>query len=201
MAEEKVDGETTENTEPEETPEEPKEPEEVPEEEPKEPEEPKEEPEVDASKELEAKNRQLFERVKKAEEAEKALKKENARLKKDKSPSENLDVDSILEVQTATKGLNSEEVEELRLRAKAKDISLSEARKDENFVLLLKAKREKVAKAKALNPSTNQPESKKSKTLEERLKTAKFADKEKILQEAGLNPMVIGNDIDKEYEF
>lgn len=199
MAEEIVEGETTENTTGEKT-EETEETEETPVEtlETEETEEIK----PDASKGLEAKNRQLFERAKKAEESEKALKKENERLKKVRSSGEPLDVDSILEVQTATKGLNSDEVEELRLRAKAKELSLTEARKDENFILWQKSYKEKVAKQKALNPSTTQGETKRPKTVEERLQEAKtLEEKEKILDELGLNPMKIGSDLNKLHEF
>ena len=132
------------------------------------------------------------------------LKKENDSLKKSKKTptGEPLDVDSILEVQTATKGLDSDEVAELRLRAKALGVDLSEARKDENFVLWQEARKTKVAKAKALNPSTTQTESQKPKTLEQRLNESKtFEEREKILDEVGLNPMRIGSDLNKIEDF
>jgi len=144
--------------------------------------------EEDKSSDLEAKNRQLYERAKKAEEKLKTLEK-TGKVNKEKSTGEP-DLDYILEVQSATKGLDTEEVDELRLRAKAKGISLSEARKDENFVLWQNAKKEKVAKAKALNPSTQQTEVKKAKTPEERLAQAKTLEEQtKILDELGMNPL------------
>ena len=135
------------------------------------------------------------------------LKKVVDELKKPKSSStgepakEPLDVDSILEVQTATRGLDSDEVEELRLRAKALGVPLTEARRDDNFVLWRDARKAKVAKDKALNPSTTQTEKEKPKTLEERLKNATFEEKGKILDEMGLNPMRMGTSIDSSEDF
>jgi colicin import membrane protein len=186
--EEIVEGETTENTTEEATEEAVETKEEATTEENTEEEATEEaEDEEDKSSDLEAKNRQLFERAKKAEEKLKAMEKAG-KVNKEKSTGDNLDY--ILEVQSATKGLDAEEVEELRLRAKAKDYSLSEARKDENFVLWQKARKEKVAKAKALDPSTKQAEVKKAKTPEQRLAEAKTLEEQgKILDELGLNPI------------
>ncbi len=143
----------------------------------------------------------LYARMKIAEER---AKKAEGKLSKEKSSGETTDeeMDYILEVQKSTRGLDENEVDELRLRAKSKGITLSEARKDDNFVLWQKGYREKVAKEKALNPSTTQTEVKKPKTVEQRLAEAKtFEEKEKILDEMNLNPMRIGSDLNKVEDF
>ena len=122
----------------------------------------------------------LYARTKKAEEE---AKKAKAQLAESKPVSE---VDTILEVQSATKGLEPEAVEELQLRAKANNVSLTEARKDDNFKLWQDGRKAKVEKEKALKPSTTQSEAeiKESKTIDQRLQEAKTQDeKEKILNE------------------
>ncbi len=140
-------------------------------------------------------------RYEKAKTAEKDAKKAKADLEETKPVS---DVDAILEVQTATKGLDSESVEELQLRAKAKGISLTEARKDDNFKLWQDGRSAKVEKEKALKPSTTQSEAEiqQNKSIDERLEEASTqAEKEAILdeltymdpitgrREKGLNPV------------
>ena len=133
------------------------------------------------------------------------LKKQLDELKKPKesNPSSGkIDVDEILEIQSATKGLSNDEVAELKLRAQATGKSLSEAREDENFGMWRQAYKAKVEKQKALNPSTTQSESNKPKTLEDRLLAAKtHEEKGKILSEAGLNPMNLGSNLDLVEEF
>lgn len=113
-------------------------------------------------KELEEKNKQLFERAKKAEEAEKLLKQKlkdavkepEEEPKKEEPTQKGMGLDEILDVQEAIKDLNGEEIAELRLRAKARGVSLSQARKDETFNLTLEAMRAKVAKDNNIpNPS------------------------------------------------
>ena len=100
---------------------------------------------------LESLNKQLYMRAKKAEERAKELEKQV------KEPVPLTDsVDAILEIQKATRGLDEDEVAFLRLQAKAAGKSLSEARKDDNFNLWKDARREKVEKAKALEPSSRQ---------------------------------------------
>jgi len=85
------------------------------------------------------------------------LKTENDRLKAKPTTNSGVGLDEILEAQQATKGLDSSEIAELRLRAKANDISLSEARKDSNFQLWSEAYKEKVEKDKnTLKPSSKQ---------------------------------------------
>lgn len=144
----------------------------------------------------------VYARMKTAEEK---AKKAEAQLAEKKPVSE---VDTILEVQQATKGLKPDEVVELQLRAKANKVSLSEAREDENFKLWQEGRKAKVEKEKALNPSTTQSEveKKKSMTIDERLKAAKTPEEqEKILneltyidpltgrREKGLNPVKARN--------
>lgn len=117
------------------------------------------------------------------------LKKENDEFRKEPKSSNPAiaDVDAIVEVQQATEGLSPVEIAELRLRASANKSSLSEARKDENFILWQKAKREKVElDNQTLSPSTRQGTSKRKIPLNE-LGTSKedLAVKEKFLKESG----------------
>jgi hypothetical protein len=101
------------------------------------------------------------------------------------------DVDAILEVQNSTRDLDTEEVTELKLRAAARGISLSEARNDKNYQVWQKGYREELNKSKALAPNTNQSEvDKVPTTLEGRLAAAKTPEeKGQILSELGLNPL------------
>jgi len=136
--------------------------------------------------------KRLYARAKAAEEkAAKAV--EEARLAKEEAAKAKIpisDVDAILEVQSATNGLDTDEVAELRLRAGALGTSLSSAREDKNYQLWQRGHREEVSKSKALSPSTNQVEVEKPKTLEQKLLAAQtFEEKEKILDEYGINPM------------
>lgn len=117
------------------------------------------------------------------------LKKQNEELRKAKKEGSTpaTDVDAILEVQAATKGLVPEEVAELKNRASILGTSLSEARKDENFALWRKAWKEKVEKEKTLEPSSKTGEGKKPSSLQDKLKSsASLEETEKILTESGL---------------
>lgn len=117
------------------------------------------EPEPEEKKQdLESLNKQLYMRAKKAEEKVKEL---ISKTEPPEGAERFASVDAILEIQTATKGMDEEEVAELRLRAKATGKSLLESRKDENFNLWRDARREKVEKAKALEPSSRQGEEEK----------------------------------------
>ncbi len=122
------------------------------------------------------------------------LVKENEGLRKTKpsNPTDSkVNVDEVLEITTATKGLTPEAVAELKLRSDATGKSLSEAREDENFVIWHNAYNEKVEKEKALAPSTNQGEvDKKPLTRDEEFAAAK-TQKEKgiLLDKYGLNPL------------
>jgi hypothetical protein len=148
---------------------------------------------TDAS-DIEAKNRQLFERTKKAENEKKALEKEIERLKKVKTPDSKLDVSDYIDISSSLEGLDQKEKEKLSREHKLTGEALSEIRRSEDFVLWQKAYREKVEKTKALDPSTTQQEVSKPKTIEERLLEAKTLDeKAKILAETGRNPMLSRN--------
>ena len=85
------------------------------------------------------------------------LKKENDGLKTKPVSKSEVNIDDIIEAQQATKGLDRMEISELRLRAKANSVALTEARKDSNFELWSNAYREKVEKDKqTLKPSSKQ---------------------------------------------
>jgi hypothetical protein len=137
--------------------------------------------------------KRLYARAKEAEEAAKTAKAEALKLKEElaKAKLPISDVDAILEVQNSTRDLDTEEVTELKLRAAARGISLSEARNDKNYQVWQKGYREELNKSKALAPNTNQSEvDKVPTTLEGRLAAAKTPEeKGQILSELGLNPL------------
>ena len=176
--------ETIDNPEEEETPEEEPQQEEEPINPPSETETPEK---TDSPKEeYSDREKRLYARAKTAEEAAKVAKEKLANSEKPKS-----DVDAIVEVQQATNGLDPIEIGELKNRATMNDISLLEARKDDNFVLWQTAYRTKVEKEKALNPSTRQEVTERPKTLTQKLAEAGtkpnwLEEKEKLLIEAGL---------------
>lgn len=93
------------------------------------------------------------------------LKKENDGLRKPSNPTGEPDVDAIVEINQATNGLTPAEIAELRFRAAVNKSSLSEARKDENFVLWQEAHKMKVEKEQTLPPSTKQSTTPKVKSL------------------------------------
>jgi len=114
----------------------------------------------------------------------------------------------IVKLGKTLKDYNEEETEFIIKNAHTKDIGgIINAEKDEMVQLAIKAKREKVEKEKALNPSTTQSEVEtKPTSVDERLKKAEtFAEQEKILSELeypdsltgekrkGLNPLTIRN--------
>jgi len=96
-----------------------------------------------------AERKELKEKVKQLEEELKKYKE------KENLPPEEKEIEKIVEITSALSGLDDEEKKELLMRARAKGISLSEARKDPNFLLWQQARREKVEKEKKqLEPST-----------------------------------------------
>ncbi|MFH1327405.1 MAG: hypothetical protein ABIH76_00925, partial [Candidatus Bathyarchaeota archaeon] len=105
-----------------------------------------------------------YARMKQAENIAKAARDELAKVKRPASVS---NIDTILEVQEATKDLTTPEIEELKVRADILKTSLSDARKNENFVLWQKAYREKVEKENVPLPSTTQGNVSKEKSLKE----------------------------------
>jgi len=137
--------------------------------------------------------KRAYARMKTAEdEAKKAkaeLKKVQDELAKAKLPIS--DVDAILEVQNATSGMDSEEVVELRLRAKALGVSLSEARQNKNYQLWQKGHKEEVEKANSLKPNTNQGEvDTKPKGWQQEFAEAKTIEEQgKVLDKYGMNPL------------
>ena len=109
------------------------------------------------------------------------------------APSDPLEVVKLGKV---LKDYTEEETEFIIRNAPTKNIDgIINAEKDEMVQLAIKSKREKVAKEKALNPSTTQSETPiKPKTLEEALAACKTREeKEKILTEIGMNPLTIRN--------
>jgi len=92
------------------------------------------------------------------------------------------EVDAILEVQEATRGLSAPEIEELKLRADALKVPLTEARRNENFALWQKAYKEKVDKENIPLPSTTQGNVRGGKTLEE----MSIDERTEVFQKAGL---------------
>lgn len=115
--------------------------------------------------EFSEREKRYYARMKVAEAEAKTARAEAAKAKVPIS-----DVDIILEVQNATAGLSPQEVEELQARAKIKGSSLSEARKDENFILWQDALKAKVEKEKqTLAPSNKQSEVEKPKGLGDEL--------------------------------
>ncbi len=134
--------------------------------------------EPDIAETLKEKNRQLYARAKKAEEKAKEMEK---RLKeaKPKDWDDPKFITKIAEVGMAFDGLDAKERSRLIEEAKLKGLSVSEARKDEDFVIWQKAYREKVAKNKMPEPSTKQLEDTSSpKAKIERFKSGKMSDKE-----------------------
>src|SRR3990167_2225198 len=111
--------------------------------------------------------------MKQAEAIAKQAREEADKVKKAFVPKSG--IDEILEVQEATKDLTGSEISELKLRADALKVPLTEARKDANFVLWQKAYKEKVEKDNIPLPSTTQENASENKSwkdmsLEERTK-------------------------------
>lgn len=97
--------------------------------------------------------------------AEEKAKKAEAKLAEKPETTSEPDVDAIVEINIATKDLSPEEIAELRFRAAANKTTLSEARKDENFIIWQGAYKEKVDKNQTLSPSTKQAPVAKRKSL------------------------------------
>ena len=141
--EETIIEETNENLEEEETPIEEPQKEEM--------ETPKEK--TDSPEQYSEREKRYYARMKQAEAIAKQAREDLAKTKK---PSYEGGIDAIIEVQEATRGLSTAEIEELKLRADVLRTSLSDARKNENYVLWQKAYKEKVDKENVPLPSTTQ---------------------------------------------
>ena len=101
---------------------------------------------------------------KKQKELEQELEETKKKLPKKEEPSEEDDeIDHIIEVTSATEGLERKEISHLKLVANAKDVSLSEARDDDDFNIWLEAKRKKVERDKQTpEPDSRQPSEEKT---------------------------------------
>lgn len=97
-----------------------------------------------------------------------------------------LDVEDYIDISASLEGLDQKEKEYLAREHKQSGKSLTEIRKDEDFLLWQSAYRQKVEKERlTLKPSSTQSESEKPRTLNEKLQGASLEDKEKLLTEAG----------------
>jgi len=134
---------------------------------------------TDSPEQYSEREKRYYARMKQAESIAKTAREELAKVKK---PADASDVDSIIEVQEATRGLAASEIEELKLRADALKVPLTEARKDKNFQLWQKAYREKVEKEQAALPSTTVGNVEKEKPLGE----MDIEDRTKLFEDAGL---------------
>lgn len=132
---------------------------------------------------LEAKNRQLFERAKKAEAEAKAKAAELEALKK--TPS-SLDVEDYIDISASLEGLDHREKQYLAEQHKLTGKPLSELRKNEDFGLWQTAYRQKMEKEKGLTPTGTQPEVDQPKDFASTLKSVSLQEKEEMLKKAGL---------------
>jgi len=98
-----------------------------------------------------------------------------------------LDVEDYIDISASLEGLDQKEKEFLAEQHKLSGKSLKDIRNDENFLLWQGAYREKVEKERlTLTPSGKQTEASKPKSIMDKLASATFEEKEKILAEAGL---------------
>jgi len=118
--------------------------------------------ETESPEQYSEREKRYYARMKQAEHIAKQAREELAKVKKPVS-----NIDAILEVQEATRGLSAPEIEELKLRADALKVPLTEARKNENFALWQKAYKEKVDKENIPLPSTTQGNVKGEKSLKD----------------------------------
>jgi hypothetical protein len=107
----------------------------------------------------------------KIEKIEKMVKRETPAVtpRVEVAESQDSGLDRILEVKEATEGLDNREVQALRLMSKAGKVSLSEARKSEDFAIWQEGYKQKVGKENVKNnipaPSTTQSTSEVKKAL------------------------------------
>jgi len=120
---------------------------------------------TDSPEQYSEREKRYYARMKQAESIAKQARDELGRIKKTSTVVS--DIDAILEVQEATRGLSAPEIAELKLRADALKVPLTEARKNENFALWQKAWKEKVEKENVPLPSTAQGNVNREKTLSE----------------------------------
>jgi hypothetical protein len=112
---------------------------------------------------------------------------ENHKLKtQPKDTAKSLDVNDYIEISASLEGLDQRQKEFLAEQHKLTGLPIKEIRSGENFLLWNEGYQTKVEKERALKPSNTQPDSEKPKTLADKLAGASLADKEKLLEEAGL---------------
>lgn len=112
---------------------------------------------------------------------------ENKRLKEQTKSDSSLDVQDYIGISAALEGLDQKEKEYLAKQHKLSGDSLKDIRNSEDFSLWQSAYRQKVEKEQlSIKPSGTQSEAELPKSFAERLKSASLADKEKLLEEAGL---------------
>ncbi len=135
---------------------------------------------TDSPEQYSAREKRYYARMKQAENIAKQAREELATMSKKPVVAPN--IDAILEVQEATKDLDNLEISELKFRADALKVPLTEARKNENFILWQKAHKEKVEKENIPLPSTAQGGVTREKTLQEMT----LEERTKVFEELGL---------------
>lgn len=120
-------------------------------------------PAKEGSEDVEAKNRQLYERTKKAEQKAKAEEAEKLLLQKQvkeattKATGTAPDASEIAKTVLALKDYSPDEIDYISRQAKFLNLPLDKAAQDEDVQLFLQAKREKVERSdKTPEPSTKQ---------------------------------------------
>ncbi len=134
-------------------------------------------PKEDAPEQYSEREKRYYARMKQAENIAKTAREELAKVKR---PANIQNIDAILEVQEATRDLDTTEIAELKMRADALKVPLTEARRNENFLLWQKAHKEKVDKENIPLPSTTQGNVQKEKTLKDMTLDERTAYFEKI---------------------
>jgi hypothetical protein len=116
-----------------------------------------------SSLEIEEANKKLYARMKKAEEEAKELREKLGKSTKQDSPIDSL---SLAKTVSVLKDFNADELNDIDLIARAKNIPLDEAARTEEAKILVAARREKVAKEqKAPLPSSSLPGGKTTKDI------------------------------------
>lgn len=100
------------------------------------------------SAEIEEANKKLYARTKKAEEEAKSVKEELEKVKKSSVKTDTSDPLGLAKTVSALKDYSPEELDDIALISKAKEIPLEEAAQSEEAKVLVTARRKKVAKDK-----------------------------------------------------
>lgn len=142
-------------------------------------------PVVEKDFELEAKNKQLYERAKKAEAEAKVARQEIERLKKVSTGSKGLDVSDYIDISSSLEGLTQREKEKLAQEHKLTGKPIKELRNSEDFLLWQSALKQKMEReAASLPPSSKQPDDNSPISLDDALAGAQsMEEKEALLAE------------------